>query len=88
MERELGSFRIFGRGSGWGRGKLGSFRIFWCVGVSPTSVGVKYRGGRPAVCVSLLGSFCIICPDGSGEILNPNLEIRNKLEIRNAKLET
>ena len=35
-----------------------------------------------------LGSFRIMCPDRSEEILNPNIEIRNKPEIRNAKLET
>ncbi len=35
-----------------------------------------------------LGSFRIIRPEGSGEILNPKLEIRNKPEIRNMKLET
>ena len=35
-----------------------------------------------------LGSFRIIRPDGSGEILNPKLEILNKPEIRNAKVET
>ncbi len=47
----------------------------------PLASGVGRWYGR-------LGSFRIIAPDGSGEILNPKLEILNKHEIRNAKLET
>ena len=31
--------------------KLGLFRILGSVGISPTSVGVKYRGGTPLACV-------------------------------------
>ena len=53
--------------------ELGSFRIFWS------------SAGPPRL---KLGSFRIIRPDGSGEILNPKLEILNKHEIRNMKLET
>ena len=53
--------------------KLGSFRFF--------------RMGQGG-CGCKLGSFCIIRPDGSGEILNPKLEIQDKHEIRNMKLET
>ena len=37
--------------------KLGSFRVNGVVGVSPTSVGVKYRGGTPLACVVFMGSF-------------------------------
>ena len=44
-------FAETGGGGTLGMLKLGSFRIFGIVGVSPTSVGVKYRGGRPAACV-------------------------------------
>ncbi len=78
--------------------EIGFVSCFWVVGVSPTSVGVKYRGGRPAACVSFrvrfaffgcwggrLGSFRIMGPDGSGEILNPNIEMLNNREIRNMK---
>ncbi len=57
--------------------KLGSF----------CGIGVRVSRGD-ASGTGKLGLFCIIRSDGSGEILNPNIEIRNKHEIRNMKLET
>ncbi len=47
--------------------RLGSLRIFWVVDVAPTSMGVKYRGGRPAACVFFRVRFAYLCP---GEIRN------------------
>ncbi len=49
---KVGSFCIIGMRATL---KLGSFCIFGVVGVSPTSVGVKYRGGRPAARVVFIG---------------------------------
>ncbi len=42
-----------------GVAEIGFVSCFWGVGVSPTSVRVKYRGGRPAACDVFLGSFRI-----------------------------
>ncbi len=73
-----------------GRAELGSFRKIQAIGNRHEAIGggnwvrfAELGGGG-----TRLGLFCIIRPDGSGEILNPKLEILNKHEIRNSKLET
>ena len=60
-----------------GHGRLGSFRIN------------EARGNRHGARGGMrLGSFRIMWPDRPWEMGNSNLEIRDKPEIRNAKLET